>query len=160
MDKISFKMGDKLVDGGRVYKIYKIKKDILFFEPFFKEDKDTLLTSSIPVSSISKTNIRKPVTGKEINEAIKFLSVKRELALPLDINTARNLLDSNDINQTVSILKRLWIEQKDPTRPFATSRKNIFRLALKQLAEELAFLSHTSIEKATDKIELALSKLA
>lgn len=159
MDKNLFKVGDKLVEEGKIYQIYKIKKGILFFKPFFEEDKDTLLISSIPIDNISKTNIRKPVSKKEINQAIKSLSVKQQAEFPIDINMARTMLNLNEVKQIVLILKRLWIEQKDPNRNFATSRKNIFKIALKQLAEELALLSHTSTKKASQKIEFALSKL-
>ncbi|RLC34087.1 hypothetical protein DRH14_03700, partial [Candidatus Shapirobacteria bacterium] len=109
MDITSFKKGDKIVDGGRVYQIYKISKEIVFFKPFFKEDEHTALTSSIPLDSISKTSIRKVISKSEMNSALKDLASKSESANPLDVNLARNLLQTNDIKEVVSVLKRLWV---------------------------------------------------
>lgn len=163
----AFKVGDKIVHFGQVYKIFKIIKQkitrekeekIIFFKPYLKTRKNRTLICSIPVNNIGKTNIRRSISKKELRPLLKKMAKKFDLKKPVNLAQAREALGSNNIQETIQVLKSLWRERNDQSVNFTESRKNFFRRLMKQLAEEIAFGSGISLVQARKKIKTALKK--
>jgi RNA polymerase-interacting CarD/CdnL/TRCF family regulator len=166
-DKKSFKVGDKIVNFGQVFRIFKSKKKkiskdkeekIIFFRPYFKNRKNRTLICSIPVNNLDKTNIRRPISKKELRLLLKKLSRKSGVKEPINLAQARGVLGLNDIYKTAQVLKSLWVEKNDESANFSESRKNLFKLLMKQLVEEVAFVGRISLIQARKKIKVALEK--
>ena len=115
---------------------------------------------SIPVKNIDKTNIRRPVSKKELRQLLKDLSKKSDIQAPLNLNKAMEQLSLNDPYKNVEILKCLWIEKNDESTSFSKSREDIFRLALNRLVEEVAVVSGIYLAKAREKIKAVLKRRA
>lgn len=166
-DKKSFKVEDKIVDFGQVFKIFKIKKQkgakgkeegVVFFRPYFKTRQNRTLVCSIPVSNIDKTNIRRPISKTELKQLLRTLSKKPDIETPINIRRARDVLNLNDPHETARILKSLWIEKNDKSTNFTKTRESVFSLSMKRLVEEVAFVSGVSLIKARKKIKAALEE--
>ncbi len=157
-----FKIGDKIVRFGRVHKIFDIKdKDkekIIFFKPYFKRKYGQTLVCSIPIRNISKTGIRKLLSKKKLQELFRELSLKSEERIRVDLGKARQTIKSNNPFEIAGVLRNLWLEKKDKTQNFTKSRKEVFKLSVKKLVEEVAFVSDVSLRKAKAKIREALER--
>lgn len=165
-DNKTFKIGDKIVRFGQVYRIFKIKntksKDrgekVILFRPYFKTKENRSLIYSIPIDSIDKTNIRKPISKKELRQLLKELSKRPDVKTPIDISKTKERLTLNDPYENVQILKRLRGEKNDESTNFTKSRHDVFKLAIGRLVEEVAFVSGVSLIKARKKIKTALGE--
>ena len=71
----TYRVGDKVVCGGFMYKIFKIDSsdDVIFFRPYFKSNKNSSTIRKIPRESLSQTTIREPISRKEIKDVVTFL---------------------------------------------------------------------------------------
>lgn len=165
--KKKFKVGDKIIDFGEVYKIFKVKKQktldgtkqkVIFFKPFFKIEEDETLVCSIPLKNIKKTNIRKPISKNELKKILKNLAKKTKIEEPTNLNKAKIILNSNNVYKTAQILNRLWSEKNDQTKNFTKSKKKVFELSMKRLVQEVALVSNLPLKKAKDEIMAALKK--
>lgn len=164
-DKNLFKVGDKIVDFGQVYRIFKIKKQkdakgkeekVIFFKPYFKTKEDRTLICSIPANNIEQAHIRRPISKKELRELLGELSQKTNIENPINISGAREILNLNDPHKTARVLKSLWIEKND--KSLTKTRESVFRLSMKRLVEEVAFINGVSIEKARKQIKAAFEE--
>lgn len=166
-DKKSFKVEDKIIDFGQVYRIFKIKKQknakgkeekVIFFRPYFKTKQNRTLVCSIPVKNIVKANIRRPISKKELRQLLRELSKKIDIETPINVSRAREILNLNDPHKTAQILKSLWLEKNDESTNFTKTRESVFGLAIKRLIEEVAFVNGVSVGKARRQIKTALEK--
>jgi RNA polymerase-interacting CarD/CdnL/TRCF family regulator len=163
---VTFKVGDKIIHFGQVYKIFKIKtekiknqaKSVIFFKPYFKTPINKSLVCSLPLENIVKTNIRKPMSKKELNRLFKKLSKNINTDKPVNIKRAREKLTLNDPLITVRILRRLWQDKIDETINFSKSKQDVYRLAIKRIVQEIALVTDLSLDKAKEKIEVSLKK--
>jgi len=163
-----FKVGDKIIEFGQVYRIFKIVKKK---GPQGKEEKDihyrnyyrTLinkgLSFSIPVKNIKKTNIRRPISKKRLGKLLKEFTKMPKKEPLLNITKAKSDLILNDPFKTAQILKKLWLDKNDESTNFNKTQKGIFELSMERLREEVAFVGHLSLAKAIEKIKEALEEL-
>ncbi len=160
-DKI-FNVGDKIIHFGQVYRIFKIKgkneNKTIFFRRYFKTKENRKLVFSIPISSIDKTRVRKPVSKKKLRDLLKTVSQNPDTKTPINTAKAREWLSLNSPDKSVEILKRLWQEKKNNSEHFNKSKENVFKLAMRKLSEEIAFVFDISLIKARKKIKKALEK--
>jgi len=164
-DDRQFRVGDKIVDFGQVCRISKIKKSskgkkekTIFFRPFFRTKLNKTLIYSVPLDNINKTKIRKPVSKKKLRQFLKELSRKLKIKEPVDVNGAKEALNSNDLHKIGAILKALQLERNDESKKFGKAKKDILDLAMERLIEEIAFVSEVSLVKSRKKIEAVLRK--
>lgn len=116
----TYKVGDKLVERGKVYRIFKVEKKktngeierVIHYCPYYKNSMNKTLICSIPESSLINSSIREPVSKKEIKELILNLSKKTRKASDLNTDQAKATLNLNDIHKTANILRRYWREKK------------------------------------------------
>lgn len=161
-----FKVGDKIINFNRVFRIFKIsqqedkdKKEIIIsFRPYFQTKEKRILTFSIPVDSVDKTNIRKPISKKELKELLSDLAKSSNLKAPLDIIKTREELNINNPKVKVQILKCLWKEKNNSKVNFTKIKSDVLELAIKLLLEEVALVSGITLEKAEQKIKSALKR--
>jgi len=154
----SFKVGDKIIDFGQVYKIFKIEKKVVHFRPYYKTKQNRTLTCSIPVKNIGLTNIRKPISKNRVKKLLERLSEKEERGEPVNAKEVGEKLKLNRPETTARILKKLWLDKQDLSKNFSGSKRNIMNLSIKQLVEEVAFVLDISIAKAKKKIDHRNSK--
>jgi len=166
-NKSTLKVGDKIVEFGRIYRIFKIEKQkndkgkdqkVIFFRPYFKSRENATLVYSIPVDSLNKASIREPFGKKELKELLKKLSQKINTKAPVNPGEMKETLSLNDPYETGRILKNLWAEKNDESINFTKSRKDAFEMTMSCLLEEAAFISGASFAEARKKIEVALKK--
>ena len=166
-NKKQFKVGDKIIDFGQVCKIFKIKiekrvkgkkEKVIFFRPYFKTRQNRTLVCSIPINNIEKAKIRRPISKKELRQLLKELSKKASIKNPINTTWPREILRLNEAHKTAQVLKTLWADRKDKSTSFTKSRKDIFKLAMKRLVEEVAFVGSVPLRKARKQIKAALEK--
>lgn len=165
--KKTFKVGDKIVDFGQVCLIFKTKKrknpegkeeKVIFFRPYFKNDRNRTLLCSIPLKNIKKTKIRRPISKKQLAKLLKSLSQKTKDKKPINLPRLKEILSLNEAQKTAEVLRTLWAIKMDETTTFTKSRKDIFTKAMRRLVEEVAFVGSLPPEKAKEKIKKALEK--
>lgn len=155
-----FKINDKLVELGRVYNIFKVEGGRVFFKPVFKIKESNGLFASIPEENVRKTNIRKPITRKRMQELLKLIAKKRKPELEaIDVMVAKEKLNSNRPIDAVKVLKSLWKEMHDESVNTTKSRRDVFDLAVEKLAEEFALVGRTKLATAREKIKRSLPPL-
>ena len=179
MKNTKVKVGDKIVQLGRVYNVFKIEKRktnnqeerVILFRPYFKTEESKNIVLTIPEANLARANIREPISKKELKLILAKLAEKPKKnsaatdetseikKISLDIISVRELLNQNDPFQSVQVLKLLWREKIDKTTDISNSKYEIFNLAMDRLVEEVAFSSKLSLAKAKEKIKKALAKM-
>ncbi len=162
----NFSVGDKIIKFNKVYIIFKIIKQqikdktekIISCKPFFKTERKNSLTLSIPVENLDKTNIRKPISKKELKRLLTELSKTSDREIPIDLEKINKELNLKDPNIHIEVLKCLWKEKNDETISFTKTRSNMLGSTIKLLLEEVALVSGISLKEAEQKIKKALKK--
>ena len=167
-DKKSLKVGDKIVEIGHVYWIFKTEtsknKDgdkikTIFFKSYYKNKNNRTVISSIPAQNIKKANIRKPLKKAKLKKLLTEFPKKPESLEPLNLVKARDTLKLNSPKETMKVLRKIWIEKKERGNQLTKSKKDVYELALNRLQEEIAFVDKISLKKAREKINNSLNKL-
>ncbi len=165
--KVKFKRGDLVVDKGRVYKIFKVRKRegdegeeqrIVHYRPLFENRKNETLEVSIPAENMKKSGIRKPVTKKKMKEYLKSLEELKDIDKRLNIKSAKAVLGDNDIDETVEMLRMSWADKLNEEVNFTTSKRRVFKRLKSRIAAEMAAIMDISLNDAQKKINEALSK--
>lgn len=156
-----YKVGDKLISGGYVYKIFKLDDggETIFFKPLFSENKANAVVRKIPRINIDKTNMREPISSKEASEVLRMLKEVPKRHKIVDLNEAKDMLIENDCYKTVEVVKWLWMDRNPEDGSFTFSKKRVFELATERLQEEIAYANDISLEAAEKKILQSLKSL-
>lgn len=119
------------------------------------------MTCSIPVKSLEKTNIRRPINEKRMKKILTLLASKADDTLNLvETTDAKEVLGVNKAGKTAKILKSLWLEKQDETKNFTRSKESAFKHLVERLSEEIAYAGHISLKTAEIKIRRALKRSA
>ena len=152
----NIRVGSKLIEGGRVYKIFKIEEEIIYYKPYFSKKADTSMICSIPKHNLSSTLIREPLSKKDIQIFLKGLAIEPE-NYEIDNNEAKNILNLNDLKETMKLLCRYWKEKNKTETNFSESKKRVLVAAAERICEEIACVFEISLEKAENKLTAALT---
>ncbi len=155
-NKQELKVGDKIVEQGQVFRIFKIQKETIFYKPYFCVKGETSFTCSIPAENVDKTKIRNPISLADLKTLTEKLKIKNKTQDCPNADDAKELLKSDDPIETVVVLRTLWEEKERSPENFSRSKKEIFELAMERLVQEFALVSRISLEKARERIDLAL----
>ena len=157
----NFRVGSKLIKFGQVYRVFKFDKhqNIIHFSPYYKNKRTKTIICSIPLSSLEKARIRKPLSQKEIKKLLKFLSSDKDLKSTGSIIQAREKLSLNDPWETANLLRFLWRDKKSLDINYTKSRQDLFKAAMRRLVEEVAFVQHLAVKEARLKIKKSLNKI-
>ena len=163
--KINFKVGDKIVDSGQVSRIFKIKKQknddgeperVIYFKPYYPDTKNSGVICSIPLKNIEKTDIRKPLSADEVKRLFRKLKKRKKFEEGTDINKTKELLKGNDPVTNVDLIRILWAEKKHNAEYFSKNKRDVYNLAIDRFAQEFALVKGLSLEKAKERVHLAL----
>lgn len=163
--KKKYKVGDKIVEIGQVFRIFKIKREkngegeyerVIYFKPYYNTKYATDLVCSIPEKNIDKTHIRKPISRGELKVLFQKLKKRKRIADFPSITKTKENLKSADLSDTINVLKILYREKKKKPESFTKSKKEVLNSALDKVVQEFALVSGASLEKARKKINLAL----
>lgn len=165
-EKISLKVGDKILRFGQVYRVSRIQKNasnkeegkLVFLRPYFKNRRNRSLIYSIPMESVNKVEIRKPISKKAISKLLKTLSKPAKTKGQTNIAKAKRDLKLDDPDEASEILKLLWKENKKSPGNLSKTKKDFLKLVMEPLIQEVAFVLGISLAKAKQKIGKALEK--
>jgi len=164
--KSKFKKGDTIVHFGRINDIFKVKKrktekeeeTIVYFRPHYKTKKDKSVVYSIPIGNIDKTGIRKPISKKRLRKFYKKLTIPAKPSNMMNISRAKRMIESGEIKDIITVIRRLWKEKYNPETNYTKSRQRVFKNAVNSLIEEFAFVDGISRRSARKKIFKKLKK--
>jgi len=165
MDSINYKVGDKIVEFGRVFRIFKIKRQkgsdgkierVIFFKPYYNTSLAAGIVCSIPVKNIDKTVIRNPLSKQQVNFLLKRLKKRKKVRDLPPITDIKELLNTNKPLNTVRVIRMLYSDEKIHPDAFPKSKRDVFDSAMDKLVQEVAVVSGISLEKARRKIDLYL----
>jgi RNA polymerase-interacting CarD/CdnL/TRCF family regulator len=165
MGKKRLKVGSKIVENGHVFRIFKIEsksngggesKRILHYRHFFKSTSHGDMRCSVPEDSIDMANIRMPISNKDIDEILSRLKTGVRLREPVDVNEAKSTMKMNDIFETVEVLRKFWRAKNKDGESFTKTKENVLEYALSTVAEEVAYVRKMSLERAEEKLIIAL----
>lgn len=163
----TFRVGDKIIDHGQAYKIFKIKegktgdgekKKFIYYEPVFTNREENTVTCSIPLKNISKTRIRRPISQEELTNILAQLSQSLDGENKVKITQLMETLLLNDAFKTAQVIKILWLDKEGGLTNFTERKKDVFVQAVRRLSEEVAVVTGDSIVKAKRVIEEALTR--
>lgn len=157
-----YRVGDKIVELGQVYRIFKIEEiktnRTLFYKPLFPSSHNDTLICSIPEDNLVDTNLRRPIDKKRARKLLRSLKDDVGDFILSDVNQAKEMLTLNDPAKCVIVLKHLWLDKIDETVNFTKSKKDTFELAMNRLVQEIAVALDLSVTKAMEKIVKYLEK--
>jgi RNA polymerase-interacting CarD/CdnL/TRCF family regulator len=164
--KTMFKKGNFLVKFGKIYKISdkeeKIvnnkKKTVLYYKRYKPKNDREKITCSIPLSNLDKAKIRKPLSKSKLKEFIELLKKNMKTAKKINVNRSKDAIYTNEIEGKAGILKRLWLEKRNPDKKLSYSKKQLFSRLIDSITEEMAFIFNISTKKAEKKIISALDE--
>lgn len=147
----TFKIGDKIVHFGKVYHIFKKKKDKIFFRRYFKTPKNKNVIRSIPLKNINQAGIRKPLSKEKINDLFKSVLRRRTKKIKKTVK-AKETLNENNLSQSLEIVKNLIHEKAQNSNKLTFSKRNLFKASMKRVQEEIAYSFNISLTEAEEKI--------
>ncbi len=163
--KNTYKVGDKIIDHGQVFSIFKICRQknsegelerVVYFRPYYRGAKNSGVVCSIPLENIEKTEIRKPLTLKEFELLLVKLKKGKILTEYSDISATKELLKENKPTSDVILIRTLWKEKKDKSEDFSKNKRDILDLVVDRFAQEYSIVKGLSLEKAKEKVYLIL----
>lgn len=169
MPQKSFRVGDKIVDFGQVFRVFKVEQkkndqgepeQLVYFKPYYKTKQNQGLVCSIPTKNIEQTQIRRPVSKNMLQKLLQNLSQKPKEKKPINTKKAHSVLNLNDIGETIRVLRRYWLDKKNQETNLTKAKKDILELSQRRLVEEIAFVLGIPVTKAREKVEKRLQKLA
>lgn len=165
MNKSAYKVGDKIVELGQVFRIFKIQKkkngdgkfeDVVFFRPYYKPAHSQNFVCSIPLENIEKTEIRRPISKKRVKVILNKLKKSKKNGDFPPILQLKDLLKSNKTSHTVRVVRILSKEKKTNPDNFSKSKRDIFESAVERLVQEIAIVTGVTQKTARKKIDSAL----
>ena len=163
--KLKYKVGDKIIESGQVYRIFKIEsgkrhngdvEKIVHFKPYAKYNKNSTLVCSIPYKNIDTAFIRRPVSKQKIKTLTQKLSEIKNVRKFTNLNEAKLLLKSPDLSDTIDVVRKLWKEAESKTESLPKSKRDIMGSAISKITQELALVENISLAKADSKIDSLL----
>ncbi|MBN1263133.1 MAG: hypothetical protein JW991_02130 [Candidatus Pacebacteria bacterium] len=165
----SFRVGDKIVDLGKVFRIFKVEKRktiegkeerAIYFRPYFKTTQSDDLICSIPIKNINLTQIRKPMSKKRLEKLLKKVFEDESPEKPVNTNQIKEKLKSNKLEIAVRVLKKLWLDKQDESTNFSATKRDLLNLVMKRLEEEAALALDIPVSRAREEIKKRLEKLS
>ena len=161
INNLAFKKGYILIDFGKAYKVSGIKNQVtlsgkrepyIVYKPCFDSWFNNSLICSIPISSLSDSNIRKPLNKHEMSSLLSLDYDESIDVLEQDEMKADKILQSNDPVKIIKLLKKLWISKKDLVSKITRTNQRTCNEAITMLSQEIAVVYNLTEEKAEEKL--------
>ena len=108
------------------------------------------------MKNIEKTDIRKPLSADEVKRLFRKIKKRKKFEEGTDINKTKELLKGNDPVTNVDLIRILWAEKKHNAEYFSKNKRDVYNLAIDRFAQEFALVKGLSLEKAKERVHLAL----
>ena len=162
--KKKLRIGSKLIEAGKVYRVYKISFDknngkrerTIHYKPHYQNSINGSLVCSIPECNLEHTDIRKPITKTEIGQVLKYLSKRSNKKQEVDVVIAKTILNLNDVYETAKVAKGFWKEKHRKDVNFTKYKTDVLEMAISKMVEEVALIFEVSVDNAKQKITVAL----
>lgn len=155
------KKGDMIIDFDQISVVSKIENDLVYYCSLIKDTNKGNISSTIPISNLSKAGIRSLLTKEELKAFMKSLSKEEPLNIPSysnknNNNNLKEFLYLNDPAKTGQLL--IYLNQRQKTPIYSKADQLIFDQAMDHLCQEIAVVSDISIELAKKQILAAIAK--
>ncbi len=167
MSSLSLSAGDVLISNGKAHEIVEIRdkkngkgdsKQYVYFRPLFTTTKSKTIMCSIPIDNIESTNKRKPVTKKKLKEIFSILNSPGDQEEIINVRTATETLKGNDLEEVATLAKQLWMHKQHPDCKFSLRKQQLFKKALRFLAQEVAVVHQEDLDEAKETVLKQLDK--
>lgn len=160
--KVGFITGDMVVypahGVGRVNSVEKqhvAGQDLEVFVISFDHDRMTL---RLPTAKAQNSGLRKLTSKRDMSEALKALKKRGRIRRAMWSRRAQEYetkINSGDPNSLVEVIRELYRHEGQPEQSY--SERQLYQVAIKRLARELAAIEAIDETKAITKVEKVLS---
>lgn len=163
MSNYVINVGDMIVDSEQIHVVSKIENDRVFYYPLQKDDSKGKSTSSIPLSNLSKADIRPIFTKIEAKEFLKKIATEPPLEIPEftnrnnNSNSLKEVLYLNDPIKTGRLLI-YFLQHQTAETPLSRFDQSIYEQALVHLSEEIAVACNIDLDTAKKQILSAIKR--
>jgi len=152
----SFNVGDHIMQQGQAFLITSIqvieKEDsedqLLKYKPVFEIGRYKNMICSIPLTSLSLADIRKPISPEMAEEILTILGDEPDIDVQVNLKTAKSFEDSNVNIDTAKLAARLAEEKRDPDTNFSSSKSFLLEKLVSNMAQEFAVIKDIELEAA------------
>lgn len=165
MSNYVINVGDMIVDSEQIHVVSKIENDRVCYYPLHADSSKGKCTSSIPLSNLSKADIRPILTKAEVKEFLKKIATEQPLEVPEftnrnnNSNSLKEILYLNDPTKTARLLI-YFLQHQTATTPLSRFDQSIYEQALTHLGEEIAVACDIDLDSAKKQILSAIKKSA
>lgn len=153
-----FKVGELLVRFGKILQVAEVKIDCLVLRPFFNSKSSHNLTYSIPNQNLKNGRLRRVVSKKQLAVLLANTFKKASLAKEINVTESKVSLGSNDLADSLELIKTLWREKQTHAGFLPGGRLSLYQQALNQVSEEIAAVKGTLPDEAKLLILSSLTK--
>lgn len=146
--KLKLSNGDLVVRFGKILKVIKINQNTATFKPFFDFKGNNGLTYSLNLKNLDDGHIRLLVSKGKIQSLLKQIINKSTPGTDSPIFDAKTALCQNKFEETLWVIKNLWLEKKEKLNTLSSGKLSIFKRAMTQATQEIAASTNISPEKA------------
>jgi RNA polymerase-interacting CarD/CdnL/TRCF family regulator len=146
--KLKLSNGDLVVRFGKILKVFKINQNTATLKPFFDFKGNNGLTYSLNIKNLNDGHIRLLVSKEKIQSLLKQIINKSTLETDSPIFDAKTALCQNKFEETLWVIKNLWLEKKEKLNTLSSGKLTIFKKAMMQATQEIAASTNISPEKA------------
>lgn len=147
-NKLELSVGDLIVRFGKILKVFQVKTDTVGLKPFFDFKGNNGLNYTLNKKNLDDGNIRLLVSKEKIKTLLNQIINKSSIEKDSPVFDAKTALCQNKFEETLWVIKNLWLEKKEKMNTLSGGKLTIFKRAINQASEEIAASSNISIEKA------------
>ena len=155
-DSLKLKAGELVIRFGKMLKVVKADKEMVYLKPFFDKGGDRGgLSYSLPVNKSVMGKLRRVASKEKLDKLWKDIFKKdKEEWQGLNINEA---LESNQLEEIMKVVSMLG-KEKVKLGVLPGGKLRIYKEALEQLVAEMAVVKNLSLQKAKLRVESGLKK--
>ena len=150
-------IGNLVVRHGKILKVFKANQNTVELQPFFDFKGNNDLTFTLSLKNANDGHIRQLVSKAKIKTLLKLIIKKSASKTNPPVFNAKTALTQNQFEETLWVIKTLWLEKKENSDTLSSGKSTIFRRAMLQATEEIAATNRISPEKAKSLILSGLS---
>jgi RNA polymerase-interacting CarD/CdnL/TRCF family regulator len=160
LEVLKLKVGDLMVRYGRVLKITKISKGVVFLKPYF-DAKNNMgrLSYSLPIKNMKMNKLRRVLSKGELDKLLKKALMEPDKDKELLALKMKDPLENNDLAETMKVVRMLWLEKRANSGSLPGGKLTVYKQALEQLVGEAAAICGLTLEKADIKINTVLKAI-
>lgn len=148
MSALNLTAGDLVVRFGKILKVAKISTESVILKPFFDFKGNNGLTYSLNTKNLNDGHIRLLISKEKIKTLLNQIINKPTDEKDSPVFDAKTALCQNKFEETLWVIKNLWLEKKQKLNTLSGGKLSIFKRAIGQASEEIAASNNISTEKA------------